>query len=156
MTQPVRKARAKPIGELIGGTLDPLLRKRGLARAELIRWWPEIVGPRYAGVTAPQRISWPRTGEGRAATLVIHVDPAVALPLSYELDGVRDRLNGFLGFRAVGAIRLVQHPFPAPREEKPRAADPQVEARLAPRLAGVEGPLRDALANLGKAILSRS
>ncbi|WP_084175105.1 DUF721 domain-containing protein [Afifella pfennigii] len=156
MTKAIRKSRAKPIGELVGGTLDPLMRKRGLARAELIAWWPDIVGPRYAGLTAPQRISWPRSGEGRAATLVLHVDPSVALPLSYELEGVRDRLNAFLGFRAVGAIKLVQHPFPTPAEKMSRQPDKEAERRLEARLAGVEGPLRESLRQLGRAVLSRS
>src|SRR5687768_2329362 len=71
---------AKPVAELIGKTLDPLMRKRGLARAELLSWWPEIVGTAYAGSTAPEKIRWPR--DGGAGTLVVACDPAIALQFS--------------------------------------------------------------------------
>ena len=60
-----RKPAAKPVAELIGKTLDPIVRKRGLARAELLSWWPDIVGAAYAGRTAPERIRWPRDGKRR-------------------------------------------------------------------------------------------
>ncbi|MCT8266961.1 DciA family protein [Afifella sp. JA880] len=148
--------KAKPIAELIGGTLDPLMRKRGLAKADILRWWPEIVGSRYAGLTAPERIRWPRNDGERAATLIVHADPSVALPLSYELEGVRDRLNAFLGFRAVGVVKLVQRPFASEPKAVPRPAGPQTNERLETKLATVDGPLRDSLRALGRAILARS
>ncbi len=104
---PPGKPRAKSLAELIGPALDPLVRKRGLARAELISWWPDIVGAAYAGRTAPERIRWPR--DGKAATLIVRCDPSLALQFSYETDRVRERLNGYFGYPAVGAIRIVQH-----------------------------------------------
>ena len=103
---PPGKPRAKSLAELIGPALDPLVRKRGLARAELISWWPEIVGAAYAGRTAPERIRWPR--DGKAATLIVRCDPSLALQFSYETDRVRERLNGYFGYPAVGSVRIVQ------------------------------------------------
>ena len=64
------------VAELIGATLDPIARKRGLARAELISWWPDIVGEAYAGRTVPERIRWPR--DGTAATLFVRCDPSLS------------------------------------------------------------------------------
>jgi hypothetical protein len=65
------------VAELIGPALDPIVRKRGLARAEIVAWWPDIVGAAYAGVTAPERNRWPR--DGKAATLVVRCDPGAGL-----------------------------------------------------------------------------
>ncbi len=59
-TRPPAKPQARPIGELVGPTLDPVIRKRGLAKADILAWWPDIVGKAYAGRTRPERIRWPR------------------------------------------------------------------------------------------------
>ena len=146
---------ARPLAELIGPALDPIVRKRGLARAELIAWWPDIVGETYAGNTLPERIRWPRNGG--AATLFVKCDPALALQLSYETERIRERLNAYLGYAAVGAVRIAQHPVgsrPAAGEGD-SASDPAAELELEERLAPVEGPLRDALRALGRGILAR-
>ena len=154
MSPPVRP-NAKPVAELIVGALDPLVRKRGLARAELIAWWPEIVGPAYACRTVPERIRWPR--DGKAATLFVRCDPSLALQLAHEADRMRERLNGYLGYAAVGAVRIVQGrvgpeavPAPAPAEQR------EMPAALERRLEGVEGPLGDSLRALGRQILAGS
>ena len=150
------KPNARPVSELIGAAIDPLVRKRGLARAELVSWWPEIVGPAYAGRTVPERIRWPR--DGGAAVLVIRCDPALALQISYETDRIRERLNTYLGFAAVGAVKIVQHRIG--RAEAPVAARPQADDKALRRLdaatRGCDGPLRDSLLALGREILARS
>src|SRR3712207_716649 len=155
MSHPTRP-NAKPVAELISGALDPIVRKRGLARAELIAWWPEIIGAAYAGGTAPERIRWPR--DGGAAVLTIRCDPALALQLSYETDRVRERLNGYFGYPAVGAVRIVQGkvgPQNAPPPEPP-AGDGRISAALDERLAGFPAPLRESLRALGSEILAAS
>ena len=152
---PPARPKAKPVAELIGPALDPLVRKRGLARAELISWWPDIVGAAYAGRTAPERINWPR--DGKAATLFIRCDPSLALQLSYETDRVRERLNSYFGYPAVGAIRIVQQRIgegkSAPVVQGP---EPQASPALEGRLAGVEGRLQASLRTLGRRVLAGS
>jgi hypothetical protein len=154
MAYPARPA-AKQVAELIGAMLDPLVRKRGLARAELISWWPDIVGEAYAAHTAPERIRWPR--DGGAAMLFVRCDPAMALQFSYETDGVRERLNRYFGYPAVSAVRIVQRAImreaeaPTARSE---AAD--IPAELEERLGRIEGPLGDSLRALGRSILAGS
>jgi hypothetical protein len=145
---------AKPLSELLGKTLDPLLRKRGLARAELLSWWPEIVGATYATATMPDRIRWPR--DGGAGTLVIACDPALALQLSYESDRIRERLNGFFGYAAIGAIRIVQKVVGREASEgseaiRPAALPPSIEEKL----DRVEGPLGDSLREFARSALAR-
>jgi hypothetical protein len=145
---------AKPVAELIAGALDPIVRKRGLARAELIAWWPEIVGATYAGATAPERIRWPR--DGGAAVLTIRCDPALALQLSYETERVRERLNGYLGYPAVGAVRIVQAAVGRERPKRALQTDTTIPEAAELRLAALEGPLGDSLRTLGRLVLAGS
>ncbi len=154
------KPRARPIAELIAGAIDPLVRKRGLARAELIAWWPDIVGDAYAASVFPERISWPR--DGKAATLVVRCDPAISLQFSYETDRVRERLNGYFGYPAVAAIRIVQHQRTGSTRKQdraealPPAADPALTDAMERRLCDLDEPLRDSLRLLGRGILAAS
>jgi hypothetical protein len=145
---------ARPVAELIGAALDPLVRKRGLARAELISWWPDIVGAAYARRTAPERIRWPR--DGGAATLVVRCDPALALQLSYELDGVRERLNGYFGYPAVAAIKIVQHRIGTNETPPPTEAEAELPDALEERLSELDAPLRESLRTLGRRVLASS
>ena len=154
MAHPARPA-AKSVAELIGQSLDPLVRKRGLARAELISWWPDIVGQAYAGRTVPERIKWAR--DGKAATLVVRCDPSVALQFSYETERVRERLNSYFGYSAVGAVRIVQHQIGPQREATPPTrAEPEIPAELERRLGAVDGPLSESLRALGRHVLAGS
>jgi hypothetical protein len=151
LSYPGRPA-ARPVAELIGPALDPIVRKRGLARAEIISWWPDIVGSAYAAHTAPERIRWPR--DGKAATLVVRCDPSIALQFSYESDRVRERLNGYFGYPAVGAVRIVQHRIEVRQPSTP-AADPAMPPGLEARVAGFEGSLRDSILALGRQVLAK-
>jgi len=149
---PARPA-AKPLAELIGQALDPLVRKRGLARAELISWWPDIVGAAYAGRTVPERIKWAR--DGKAATLVVRCDPSVALQFSYETEQVRERLNSYFGYSAVGAVRIVQHRVGAEWQAAPTTTpEPELPAEMETRLVAVGGPLGESLRALGRHVLA--
>lgn len=154
MSHPARPA-ARPVAELIGPALDPIVRKRGLARAEIISWWPDIVGAAYAEHTAPERIRWPR--DGKAATLVVRCDPALALQFSYESDRVRERLNGYFGYPAVGAMRIVQGRIRPAADRQPRSLDePEMPPGLEDRLGAFDGPLRESFRALGRQVLAKS
>ncbi len=149
---------AKSLNQLVERTLEPAIRKRGLAKVEILSWWPEIVGAAYADLTRPDSIKWPRATGNAAAVLVVRCDPSVALHFSHERDTIRSRLNGFLGYPAIGDIRLVQHPLAKKlADEAPhRPADPQALADLNARLDGLEPGLREALLAFGSEVLARS
>ena len=153
MPHPTRPA-AKPIAELIGKSLDPIAKKRGLARAELLAWWPDVVGAAYAGRTVPERIRWPR--DGTAATLFVCCDPSLALQFQHEADQVRKRLNSYFGYPAVGAIRIVQRTIGRAGEEPKTQPEPQIDPALESRLERFDGPLRESFRVLAKGVLARS
>lgn len=149
------KPAAKTVAELVGGAIDPLVRKRGLARAEILAWWPDIVGAAYAGSTVPERIRWPR--DGTAATLYVRCDPALALQFQYEIDRIRARLNSYFGYPAVGAVRIVQRAIGRQESQAARVANPPgLPPALEKRLEACDGPLKESLRALAKGVLARS
>jgi hypothetical protein len=149
------RPRAKPLAELVGKALDPLVRKRGLARAEMISWWPDIVGAAYAARTAPERISWPR--DGKAATLIVRCDPSVVLQFQHETGRVRERLNSYFGYPAVGAVKIVQQRVGAAAAPEPPAKPARpISPKLGEKLDRVDGPLGDSLRRLAKAVIAGS
>lgn len=149
---------ARSIGALIGSVIAPICAKRGFATADLISAWADIVGPRYATTTMPEKITWPRRDQAKApsgATLVIRVDAGMAIYLQHETSVVLDRINGFLGFGAVSQLKIVQGVVSPPR--KAVAAPPPLsradEAIVADTVASVDSDgLREALARLGRGV----
>lgn len=152
------KREAQAIGALIGGVIEPVCAKRGFATADLIGAWDEIVGPRYAGATQPEKIVWPRrdSASAKSATLVVRVDAGMAIYLQHEIGLVLQRINSFLGFEAIGTLRIIQGPVERPRAPT-RPAEPSVSPAAAraigESLAEVESEtLRAALERLGRQV----
>ncbi len=149
------------LSELVGRALDPVVARRGLATADLIAAWPEIVGARHAQHTRPVKIVWPR-GDAQAdsgGVLHLRVDGPGAIVIQHELDQVIERTNAFLGYAAVARVRLVQGPVARrqPRQEPgERPLDGAAATRLAATLADVDDDgLRAALDRLGRGVLAR-
>jgi hypothetical protein len=70
---------------------------------------------------------------------------------------VRERLNSYFGYPAVGAVRIVQQAIGAKHQaaSKPVVERP-IPAATETRLDGVDGPLRESLRVLARGILARS
>jgi hypothetical protein len=148
------------LGELVGRVIDPVTRQRGFAATELLSAWSEIVGPRYADCTRPERIVWPKGEEmeGAPALLVLRVDGPRAILIQHEADQIVDRVNNFLGYGAIGRLRILQapvrHAAPAPRRE-PAQLSPSDEMRLHQAVAKLpDGPLRTSLEELGRNVIA--
>lgn len=150
-----------PVSDLATAILDPVLRKRAGISVELVQSWEEIVGPRLAGRTRPEKIQWPRRlhedDPFEPAALVIACEGAAALHLQHETGEVISRVNAFLGFTAIGRIRIVQKPLtpnaPPPRP-RPRALTDGEKARLAGTVGQIEDDgLRASLERLGTTII---
>ncbi len=165
MAPPVRKSfRARPLADLVGAAMDPLVAKQGFGEADVILNWDDIVGERLAAVTEPQRLQWPPRPPGRApdappepAALVVRVEGAFALELQHLAPLVVERVNARLGWRCVGRLLLKQGPVrhAAKRRQPPPPVTPEARSRAATAAAGVEDDaLRQALERLGAAALT--
>lgn len=152
-----------PVSDLTSRILDPVLRKRAGISIGLVQSWEEIVGPRLATSTRPEKIQWPRRMSEddpfEPAVLVIACEGPAALHVQHETGEIIGRVNAFLGFGAVGRIRIVQKPVAAARAAPPPKAKPLSEveeARLAKTVGGIEDErLRESLARLGATVLGR-
>lgn len=158
-----KKPWSRPLADLIGPAIAPLLAKQGFGESEIIMAWPEIVGPRYAAVSEPIRLQWPPQGPRRdpgarpePAILHVRVDGGLAIELQHMQDVILQRVNRHLGWRCVARLALKQGPLERTAQAKraPMPLSPEAVARGAKAAAALdEGPLRDALARLGASVL---
>jgi hypothetical protein len=151
----------RPIADLVGRAIDPVCRRRGFASSELLTLWPELVGQEVAEGSRPEKLLWPRrrgeAGEGEPATLLVAADGPTALIFIHAGPQLVERLNAFLGWRAIARIRVEQtfRPAPPPVRPKRRAIAPAEAAAVAARAGGIgDASLRAAVERLGRAVLS--
>ena len=159
-TRPQRRP-PPPAGRALNKTLKALDAKFGQGPGALTARWREIVGAEVARRTEPVKLVKGRNGQ--PSSLEIRVAGPAAAIIQHQAHDILARVNLFLGSDAVQKLRIVQGPLrpasetaqPAPRK---RAAplDAAKEAQLARDLADApDGPLKDALTRLGRAVLRR-
>ncbi|MCT8991456.1 DciA family protein [Chelativorans sp. SCAU2101] len=151
-----------PVSDLASEILDPVLRRRAGLSVALVQSWPEIVGERLADRTQPEKIAWPRRRSEdepfEPATLVIACEGPAALYVQHETAEIISRANSFLGFAAIGRIKIVQKPVarrPAERPKSVRTLSQDERERLDRLTEGIEEEgLRDSLKRLGESLLA--
>ena len=149
-----------PISDLASEILDPVLRRRAGISIGLVQSWDEIVGASLADRTRPEKIVWPRrmTDDDpfEPATLVIACEGMAALEVQHQTTEILGRVNAFLGFAAIGRVRIVQKVVAVDdRRRRPalRRLAPAEEAGIAAAVRPIEdGGLRDALERLGRSV----
>jgi hypothetical protein len=123
--------------ELVPGVTRAAYKKRSPAGALLLSAWEEVVGPRLARDTMPQKVS-------RGVLTIVCTGP-VAMELQHLSAMLIERINTHAGGKLVERLRFVQGlvPSPAPVVVVKRKA---VEVE---KVAGVdEGDLNEALGRL--------
>ena len=156
-----RRYNPVPVSDLMSDIIDPVLAKRAGITTSLIQSWDEIVGTRLAGHSRPEQIKWNRrVGDDdpfEPATLVIACEAFAALHIQHETSEITSRINAFLGYPAIGRIKIVQKPVAKPEPEKsiPREISPAQKQKIVDTVSGVNDEnLRKALERLGKNVAS--
>jgi hypothetical protein len=146
----------KSLRDLVSKVVADSFAKQGFASAELVTRWTDIVGAEIATHSQPIKIQWPRPVEGEPrepGTLVLRVEGPAAIEIQHLSNVVCDRVNRFLGWRAIARIVLRQAPLRHVERKAARRTDPMATARVAATLTEVaDEDLRDALARLGAAV----
>ena len=146
----------KQLRDLAGKIVGESFRRQGFASAELVTRWSEIAGADIATLSEPVKIQWQRAPAGEdpePGTLVLRVEGPAAIEIQHAAHLVCERVNQFLGWRAVGRLALRQAPLRRGARKKTRAADPAATARIAANLTDIgDEALKDALARLGASI----
>lgn len=101
----------------VGGTA---FRKFGFVQSAVVSRWAEIVGPRYADISAPESIRFPG-GKRSDGVLNLSVEGAHATMMQHVAPTIVERVNQFFGYPAVAriAIRQTAVSKPAPRRAPP-------------------------------------
>jgi hypothetical protein len=156
-TRPPRRP-PSPVGRSLTPLVKALDARFGQGPGVLQARWKEIVGDALARRSEPMKIIKSRAG---GATLELKVDGPAATLVQHQAPEIIARLDLILGKGAVTRLRIVQGPVrvnadsPAPaRRRKAQPLDAAAEAELARGLAEQpDGPLKDALTRLGRAVL---
>jgi hypothetical protein len=170
--RPVNKPenRSKParlLADLLGPCLVAAFKRHGFASTEIVTHWEDIVGAEIALHAEPIKITWPRQrdtgnagdtgGDDEPATLVLRCQGPAAIEIQHQAGVIIERVNRFLGWRAIARIALRQAPLA--RRDKPRpppAPDPAEVRRIADTMTGIaDENLRVALGRLGAAVKRR-
>jgi len=154
MNKPSRPA-AKPLRELLGKLVGDAFARQGFASAELVTRWHDIVGQEIAAHSEPIKLQWPRRTDGEdseAGTLVLRVEGPAAIEIQHLAALICERVNRFLGWRAVGRLTLRQAPLRR-RQTPARTKGPAATVPVAENLSDIKDEdLRRALARLGAAV----
>ena len=156
--EPRRSNRSRAVAELLPDVGRAAFRKFGFVQSAIVSRWAEIVGPRYAGVSAPESLRFPH-GERSGGTLTLVVRGAHAPMMQHITPEIVERVNRFFGYAAVARVTIrqgevaVAKPRIAPPSLKPASldlgdslrsiADPELKAvleSLAVGVASTQGP----------------
>ena len=155
MNKPSRSF-AKPLRELLGKVVGETFNRQGFASAELVTRWTEIAGAEIAAQSEPIKIQWPRSDEAGTrppGTLILRVEGPAAVEVQHLAGVICERVNRFLGWRAIERIALRQAPLRRVAAISVPTVDPTEAARVAANLPGItDDDLKQALARLGAAI----
>jgi hypothetical protein len=166
MNKPSRPV-GRPLRDLLGKVVGDSFTRQGFASAELVTRWPEIAGTEIAAVSEPIKIQWPRVSPTPASaastggsgwgqppgTLVLRVEGPAAIEIQHLAQVICERVNRFLGWRAIERIAFRQAPLRRAAHKPGRKPDAAAAARLAASLPEIaDDELRAALARLGAAV----
>jgi hypothetical protein len=168
MTNKPSRSFAKPLRDLLSKVVGETFKRRGFASAELVTRWTEIVGVEIAAHSEPIKIQWTRpasssrlapasggeSGWGQdPGTLILRVEGPAAVEIQHLANVICERVNRFLGWRAVERIALRQAPLRNALHQPVPTTDPAAAARIAASLPEIaDDELRQALARLGAAV----
>jgi hypothetical protein len=138
---------ARSIASLVPVIARTAFKRAAPGVAPLMEAWEGIVGPVLAAETAPLRLA--------QGTLTIACSGPMAMELQHLSAELLQRIAQYLGAPTVRRLRFVQSTprrLATPMRRIPPAADDLAAAEAMIDLPG--GPLRSALASLGRAVLS--
>jgi hypothetical protein len=121
--EPQRGGRARSVAELLPDVGRAAFRRFGFVQSAVVSRWGEIVGPRYAGVSAPESIRFP-PGKRSEGTLNLVVRGAHGTMMQHIAPEIIERVNRFFGYEAISKVQMRQGDVPAPRV---RAAPPSLK-----------------------------
>ena len=143
---------ARSVAEMLPDIGGAAFRRFGFVQSSVVSRWAEIVGARFADVTAPEMIRFP-AGKRRDGNLVLAVESAFGPMIQHVVPVIVERVNRFFGYPAVARVTIRAGTLP--KAEPRRLAPPlqPVSKEIGDSLREIADPeLRDCLAALAAAV----
>jgi len=115
-----RGGEARAVSDLMPEIGRAAFRRFGFVQSSVVSRWDEIVGARYAAVSAPESIRFP-VGKKSEGTLELTVEGAHATMIQHVLPEIIERVNRFFGYAAVARIKFRQGAIAKPAARPPLA-----------------------------------
>jgi hypothetical protein len=152
--EPVRANRARAVCDMVPRVGGAAFRRFGFVQSSIVSRWSEIVGERYAGVSAPESIRF-APGKRSEGVLNLVVEGAHAPMIQHVAPVIVERVNRFFGYQAVARVAFRQGIVKLARE-KSRAAPPSlrpIPADMGESLREIADPeLRACLESLARGV----
>jgi hypothetical protein len=134
-----RARRTRAMADLLPTAGGAAFRRFGFGQSSIVSRWPEIVGARYAAVSAPESIRFP-VGRKTGGTLTLVVEGAHAPMMQHVAPAIQERVNQFFGYEAVAKVAIRQGLVQV-EKRKSRAAPPSLRPVTLP--VDMKDSLRD-------------
>ena len=134
-----RARRTRAMADLLPAAGGAAFRRFGFVQSSIVSRWREIVGERYAAVSAPESIRFPH-GRKSSGTLTLIVEGAHAPMMQHVAPAIQERVNHFFGYEAVARIAIRQGLVQV-EKRKSRAAPPSLRPVTIP--VDMKDSLRD-------------
>jgi hypothetical protein len=149
-----RSKRARAVSDMLPAVGGAAFRRFGFVQSSIVSRWNDIVGERYAAVSAPESIRFP-PGRKSAGVLTLVVEGAHAPMMQHVAPTIIERVNRFFGYAAVERLSFRQGIVQV-EKSKSRLAPPSlrpVPAGLGDSLRAVADPeLRACLEALARGL----
>lgn len=147
-----RANRARAVGDMLPTVGGASFRRFGFVQSSVVSRWAEIVGPKYAGVTAPESIRFPH-GKRADGVLTLSVDSGHAAMMQHVAPVIVERVNRFFGYPAVARVAIRQGVIARTPARRVVPALKPVSTEIGDSLRGIGDPeLRACLEGLASAL----
>jgi hypothetical protein len=127
--KPYRRPRggeARAVSDLMPEIGRAAFRRFGFVQSSVVSRWDEIVGARYASVSAPEMIRFP-IGQKAGGTLELTVEGAHATMMQHVIPEIIERVNRFFGYSAVNNVKIRQGYVAKPAPVKKPVSPPSLK-----------------------------
>ncbi len=130
---------ARAVADLLPDVGGAAFRRFGFVQSAVVSRWAEIVGPRYAAVSAPESIKFPH-GKRAEGTLALVVRGAHGPMMQHITPEIIERVNRFFGYAAIARVAIRQGDVPAPPVRKAPPSIRPVPVELGDSLRAIADP----------------
>jgi hypothetical protein len=147
-----RGGRARAVSEIVPDVGRVAFRRFGFVQSSVVSRWPEIVGAKYATISAPESIRFP-PGKRADGVLTLVVAGAHATVMQHVGPTIIERVNRFFGYAAIAKVAIRQGDVQAPARVKPQLREVAVPVALSDSLKTVADPeLKAVLESLARGV----